>query len=392
MPFFSGPARYHFYVTTLRLRSLVAVLLGWFMALGGTTFHSHAQEQDLPPLIYVCPMHSDVTSHEDGECPICKMGLEPMRLDTTYTCPVHSVVSEKHAGKCPICGRVLGEVTVSVAWRCGGSDKDLMEPQKCTDGTTAVRVQKSLAHGNHNAQHGGQFFMASDYWHHVEGAYPSPGVFRLYLFDDYTKPLAAEKIKAVKARIVTKEETNPQTFVTREVAAVALTPSPDGPYLEAAIDAVPLPAELVVQAAFTAGGKEQRFDFTFNTHSVATTAETVDGAARLAIDVPDNVSEVLGMLVERRNAVRDLVERGSLSELWVPALQAKELALALEFHAREFTDKRRADIEIATRDVVLSAFRLDAAGDRGEREEVVKASGALVQAVTTIESLFGGRR
>ena len=57
MPFFSGAPRYHFYVTTLRLRSLVAVLLGWFMALGGTTFHSHAQEQDLPPLIYVCPMH-----------------------------------------------------------------------------------------------------------------------------------------------------------------------------------------------------------------------------------------------------------------------------------------------------------------------------------------------
>jgi len=76
----------------------------------------------------------------------------------------------------------------------------------------------------------------------------------------------------------------------------------------------------------------------------------------------------------------------------VPALQAKELALALEFHAREFSPQRRDDVEAATRDVVLSAFRLDAAGDRGERDEVVKASGALVQAVTKIESLFGGPR
>ncbi len=83
--------------------------------------HLHAQEQDLPPLIYVCPMHSDQVSHEDGECPICKMGLEPMRLDSVFTCPIHSVISAKAGGKCPICGRALGEVTVSVAWRCGGS-------------------------------------------------------------------------------------------------------------------------------------------------------------------------------------------------------------------------------------------------------------------------------
>ena len=375
-----------------RFTSFVAVVMGCLVASGAATFHGHAQEQDLPPLIYVCPMHSDVTDHKDGECSICGMGLEPMRLDTVNTCPIHSVVSERHAGKCPICGRVLGEVTVSVAWRCAGSDTDLMAPQPCKDGAPAVRVQKTLAHGNHNPQHGGQFFMASDYWHHVEGVYPSPGVFRLYLFDDYTKPLAAEKITAITARIVTKEETNPQTFVTREVTAVPLTPSADGPYLEAAIESVPLPAELVVQATFTAGGKEQRFDFTFNAHSVASAPETADGAARLAMEVPDNAAAVLGMLVERRNAVKDLVDKGGLSELWVPALQAKELALALEFHAREFPEKRRADVETATRTVVLSAFRLDAAGDRGEREEVMKASGALVQAVNTIESLFGGGR
>ena len=355
--------------------------------------HAQQQEQDLPPLIYVCPMHSDVTAHEDGECPICKMGLEPMRLDNVFTCPIHSVIAEKAGGKCPICGRTLGEVTVSVAWRCSGSETDVMTPQRCQDGTPAVRVQKTLAHGNHNPQHGGQFFMGSDYWHHVEGVYPSPGVFRLYLFDDYTKPLAADKIAAVAARVVTKEETNPQTFVTREVTAVTLRPSADGPYLEAAIESPPFPAALIVQATFTKGGKEQRFDFTFNEHSVAAAPETMDGAARLAMEVPDTASGVLSLLVERRDAVKTLVEKGGLSELWVPALQAKELALALEFHAREFSEKRRTDIETATRAVILAAFRLDAAGDRGERDEVVKASSALVQAVTTIESLFsGGRR
>ncbi|MEP7116364.1 MAG: heavy metal-binding domain-containing protein [Acidobacteriota bacterium] len=381
-------------MTAPRLRAVVAVVMGCVLVAGpfGWPDHVHAQEQDLPPLIYVCPMHSDVTSHEDGECPICKMGLEPMRLDSVYTCPIHSIVSEQHAGKCPICGRPLGQVTVSVAWRCVGSGPDLMAPQACADGTASVRVQKSLAHGNHNPQHGGQFFMASDYWHHVEGVYPTPNVFRLYLFDDYTKPLDAAKIAAVKARVVTHVETNPQTFATREVTAVALTPSQDGPYLEAAIETLPFPAEIVVQATFTPDGQEQRFDFTFNEHSVATTAESADGAARLNLEVPDTASEVLSLLVERRDAVQSLVARGGLSEVWVPALQAKELALALEFHAREFPEKRRAEVEAATRAVVLSAFRLDAAGDRGERDEVMKASTALVDAVSAIESLFGAPR
>ncbi len=360
-------------------------------SLSGAPAHVHGQAQELPPLVYVCPMHADQVAHEDGDCPICGMSLEPMRLDTVYTCPIHAVVSESKPGKCPICARPLGEVTISVAWKCAGVDKELTEPGACKDGTPAVRVQKTLAHGNHNPQHGGQFFMAADNWHHLEGVYPSPGVFRLFLFDDYTKPLTAEKIAAVKARVVTREETNPQTFETREVAAVPLAPSADGPYLEAAIGEVALPANLIVQASFTAGSKDQRFDFTFTEHSVAAPPTTIDGATRLAMDIPDDTGGVLAMLRERRDSVKEIVTRGSLTEVWVPALQAKELALALEMHAREFPEPRRVQVSTAVREVVVAAFRLDAAGDRGEREEVARASDVLLAAVGTIESLFTGR-
>lgn len=354
--------------------------------------HVHAQSQELPPLVYVCPMHSDQVSDHEGECPICQMTLEPMRLDTVFTCPIHSVVSEARAGKCPICGRTLGQVTVSVVWRCGGVDKDLISPDRCADGTTAVRVQRSLAHGNHNPQQGGQFFMAADSWHHLEGVYPSPGVFRLYLYNDYTKPLSAERFAAVKARVVTKEATNPQTYATTEVTAVPLTPSADGRYLEAAIETLPLPASLTVQAAFTPGSKEERFDFTFAEYSVASAPDGIDLATRLALDVPDDAPGVLNLLRERRAAVRDIVARGAFTEVWVPALQAKELALALELFAREFPEQRRQQVAAATRQVVLAAFRLDAAGDRGERDEVLKASTLLIEAVDVIESAFGAAR
>lgn len=376
-------------------RTRIAAGLVVVLAAGAFPFHArhlHGQEAELPPLVYVCPMHSDQVAHEDGECPLCKMGLEPMRLDTAYTCPVHSVVSERHPGKCPICARPLGEVTVSVSWRCAGSESPLIEPQTCRDGAPAVRVQKSLAHGNHNPQYGGQFFMAADYWHHIEGVYPSPGVFRLYLYDDYTKPLARARVEAVRARLVTQEETDPRTFVTKEVASVPLALSADGHYLEASTETVPLPANLVVQATLTADGQEQRFDFTFADYSVAAAPETMDGATRLAMDVPDDPHGVLTMLVERRDLLAETVARGGLSEVWVPALQAKELALALELHAREFPAERRAEVESATREIVLSAFRLDASGDRGERDQVAAAAAALADAVSTLESAFGVKR
>lgn len=370
----------------------IALVIGWLVAWSATSFHSHAQEQDLPPLVYVCPMHSDQVAHEDGECPICKMGLEPMRLDNVHTCPVHSVVAEKKPGKCPICGRTLGEITVSVAWRCSGVDKDLMEPQRCTDGTQAIRINKAAAHGNHNPQHGGQFFMAQDYWHHVEGVYPSPGVFRLYLYDDYTKPLAAAKVKAVKARLVTKEETDPKTFVTKEVASVPLTVAADGAYLEAALPPLTLPANLTMQAVFEPGGKEQRFDFAFGGFSTDSMPPATDVATRLMMDIPDNPRDLVKMLGERRDELTAVVGRGGLSEVWVPALQGKELALALELHAREFPASKRAVVEGASRAIVLAAFRLDSAGDRGEREVVERAAAEFASAVKTMEATFGGPR
>lgn len=372
------------------LRTLLT--LAWLVTWSATALQTHTHAQDaLPPLVYVCPMHSDQVAHEKGECPICKMPMEPMRLDQVYTCPVHAVVAEKHAGKCPICGRTMGEVTVKVAWRCGGVDKDLVEPQRCKDGTQAVKVQMAAAHGNHNPQHGGQFFMAQDYWHHVEGAYPSPGVFRLYLYDDYTKPLAADKVKEVRARLV-KEDTDKTTFDTKEVASTPLTLAAGGGYLEAAIDTLPLPANITMQATFGAGGKEQRFDFAFQDFSTDSAPVALDVATRLMMDIPDSAPDILKMLGERRDEMKDLLGRGGLSELWVPALQGKELALALEYHAREFPAAKQQAVASATREVVQAAFRLDSAGDRGERDAVVKAAEQFTQGVTALESAFGGRR
>jgi hypothetical protein len=189
-----------------------------------------------------------------------------------------------------------------------------------------------------------------------------------------------------------KEETDQKTFDTKEVASIPLTLAEGGAYLEASIDTLPLPANITMQAVFGPGGKEQRFDFAFEDFSTDSAPAALDVATRLMMDIPDSAPDILQMLGERRKEMTDLLGRGGLSELWVPALQGKELALALEFHAREFPAAKQATVAAATRDVVQAAFRLDSAGDRGERDGVLRAAEQFERGVTALEAAFGGKR
>ncbi len=159
-------------------------------------------------------------------------------------------------------------VTVEVAWACPvHSDVVQLDPGRCpVGGEELVRKQTVRPHEDHTPKHGGIFFMAPDNWHHLEGTYPEPGVFRIYLYDNYSRPLPAT---AASGRAVVKEEPG-EGGVPRELVAAPLVPSPDGGYLEARVDPLPLPAELTAKLTFhsaqpgaTGGGQEARFDFVF---------------------------------------------------------------------------------------------------------------------------------
>ena len=401
----------------------------------------------VPPLSMTCPMHPDVVESRPGSCPICKMALVPVRLDTAWMCPVHTTVMADNEGTCRICRRPLVQARVAVTWTCLSQQGiERLDPGTCPDGSAMVRRQTLRPHGNHNPQHGGQFFMAPDNWHHLEGTYARDRVFRLYLYDDYARSLPAADLRRVQARVVTRETFDAATRQTTELAAFPLRVGGNGTYLEARIDGVTLPAEMTAKLKIKPGAPEYRFDFTFAaptrepvpsavaartspaaprpreqaaarpstsaakaaTPATATAAPSPapradDGAASSApaapdpgdpalapLEIPGTMTGIVDALQRRERYIRDFIEQGNFAAVWVPAFHAKDLAVALEPHLGHLSPSARAGAEPALQEVVRLAWLLDAYGDVGNRQQLESGHAEFAAAVAAVVKAFAG--
>jgi hypothetical protein len=369
----------------------------------------------LPPLSYTCQHHPDVLEDRPGVCPLCKLALVPVRLDSSWMCPVHTAVIESERGACRLCRRQLVPVTVSLTWSCRGDTAAHLEPGLCSDGSPRIGQRALRPHGNHNPRHGGQFFMAPDNWHHIEGAYPSARSFRLYVYDDYGRPLPASTLKDVQARIVTKETFDPATRKTTEISAFPLRMSRNRGYLEARVDTATLPAEMTAKVRFGREVDEHRFDFTFDAFTKEPAAPTSVPAPNATSSVPaapppatvtppqpaqtsdstlgpqpipSSMAEILEELRGKDVQVRELIARGDFGAVWVPAFRAKDLAVALEPHLAHLAAQKRDEGEPALARVVRGAWLLDAAGDVGNRQQVEAAYTAFTTGVADVLAAF----
>jgi len=308
------------------------------------------------------------------------------QTESVWSCPVHAVVNEQNPGKCPICRRDLVLVTATVTWTCADHPEiDRPVRGKCADGSAMEKRYTQSTHANHNPRHGGLFFMAPDLWHHLEGAYVDE-VMRVYLYDDYTRPLAPELRNAVAGRIVTKETFDAATRTTKEITMFPLKLSADGEYLEARVGRLKFPADLTAKLRFTKGGDEYRFDFTFAEYSVDKSPTAVD--ATPLFEVPDDSAEVRRLLAERVAHIGDLVKKGAFGEVWVPAFQAKDLALALDVQTSQLAAAQRSRAHSALDRLIRAAWALDAAGDTGNRSDVEEAYRSLADASAEVIRLF----
>jgi hypothetical protein len=465
-----------------------------------------AAAQKLPPLSYVCtmPQDADVLEDHPGKCPKCGMELVPVRLDAKWWCPVHQAL-EVHdgPGKCRRDGRDLVQVTVSEYWTCSNApDKKELEPGSCSDGTPRKIGYELRAHGDHNPRHGGQFFMASDAWHHIEGTYPQNGLFRVFFYDNFTKPLAL-KGKGITGSLVIRDDKD------KEIASVPLAIGRDGSTMEAKVPAAnaALPLRATVKLKLTATTPEQPFDFQFNEYSkdtapagtpvgpTATPRPTTTGAAAAKTpsttaastakapaapaaskpaatasaakpasaappaapkapaatapatasapaatasapsasttptttaavqegssaqsqppdlyageiapmppalaaalnedSLPKTVPELIAELTNRSGQIDSLMKEGSLSEVWLPAMGTKTVALVLESHASALPPEKRAQVSSAVKRVVTSAWEIDGYGDLGNKTKIVEAYQRLSTAVNDLKAAYEGVR
>ncbi len=383
------------------------------------------RKEPLPPLSYVCPMtgDEDVIDDKPGKCPKCGMTLVPIRLVSVWTCAQQpGLVTKTQPGKCPVDGQPLVQMTMAESWTCPGSTTESTQPGTCADGSAMKAQYKLRPHGNHNPQHGGQFFMAPDNWHHLEGTYPQAGVFRMYLYDDYTKPLPRAQQREVTGAVAVGGKSYP------------LAPAANGRYLEAKINTT-LPAVLQAKLTFKPGGTANVFDFNFDkyskdaaaaptltkaapvvtppasppppTPSVASAAPMPSSAASsspalsaaapstsgvdpalIPLPVPDTVPEMLDQLRARTGQIGALIDKGLFADVYVPAFQAKDVALALEVHEKELPLEKQRVAEPAIAKLVRAAYLLDAFGDLGNKQQITAAFAEFTSASKDILSVF----
>jgi Heavy metal binding domain len=404
------------------MRALSLIILVGLLA--GCSSKPPADE--LPPVVYMCPMPKDaaVIADKAGKCPVCGMELKPARIVKAYSCLNNTAFIQATPGKCKLNGTDLVPITASMFWVCPQSpDKHELDPGKCADGSDRIQKFEPRLHGDHNPRHGGQLFMADDGWHHLEGTYPSPELFRVFFYDDWTRPLAPE---GFAARVTVKDSTG------KELTEIPLQKSSDAQTMEARIPKAPMPLIATVRVRFKPDEPEKIFDFTFKDYSKepggapATTSTTPPAtptpptptppapaptpapaaanqptpspefvATPLKSEpIPSSAREVLMEIDARRQELAQKIDQGApLVEFWFPALRTKDLALALiTDHLNEIPSRQRSTAEDAVSRLTRAAYAIDNFGDLGDREKLLSAYETFVAAANDLRSAYASVR
>lgn len=370
---------------------LVLTFLAFSTTLRAAPPRWNGEEESTTSIAWTCPVHREITESAPGRCSLCGRELVRTRVQQFWSCPLHAVVMKEAPGKCPVCGRELYLTSREISYSCPmHPDVHAIEPGACpVCGMTLVEGTSPRPHQDHNPKHGGIFFMAPDSWHHLEGTYPEEGLFRVYFYDNYSQPLSASPFKG---RAVLEESFDPATKKTLEVTAFPLTASADGSVLEARVGTGPLPREITAKVQFERDGPFERFDFVFSGVAEETQAPTAPSTNGSPTPEGQSLEAIAAGIVEREGRVRDLVERGALKEIYVPALEAKDLALALEGRLAEAPESARPSLRWAVKELVSAAWLLDDFGDLGNREKVRAAYQRFQEAAYVIASTNGVAR
>lgn len=113
--------------------------------------------------------------------------------------------------------------------------------------------------------------------------------------------------------------------------------------------------------------------------------------ALIPLPIPDTVPETLAQLRTRIDQIRGLIDSGSFASVYVPAFQAKDLALALDTHVKELPSDRQVSTSTEIANLVRVAYMLDAFGDIGNRQQITEAFIRFAAAAKGIDAGFSAK-
>ena len=149
-----------------------------------------------------------------------------------------------------------------VIWRVTNSGAPSGISEAATS-TADTQPRTGGPHADHDPKHGGTFFMAMNNHHHLEGVLESPGTFRVYVYDAFTRPLPPDQVRQISGTVVVGDSEN--------APEVPLSLSSDGETLQSDLGdkAIP-PVTLTLLVRFPGMTMEQRpelFTFPFSEYS-----------------------------------------------------------------------------------------------------------------------------
>ena len=248
----------------------------------------------------------------------------------------------------------------------------------------------AAAHMDHNPLHGGQFFMAANSYHHLEGALPRPGEFRLYVYDDFKQPVDPRNFAGQVVFEAWNEEAE-----SYDETRYPLAPTLGGDCL---ISEIPeeLPGEFFAHVWLA--GEQQRYDFYFE----ETTVEPPGGASRGTairagphshkrppMTIPQDPKALTALMANKRDRVRAQIENAEWLTLYVPAFDARDLAEALLDRLTGLSARQRGQARKAIGRVMQSAAELDRSGDLADRARAQRAFERFNGGVRELVNLVG---
>jgi hypothetical protein len=199
------------------------------------------------------------------------------------------------------------------------------------------------------------------------------------LYDDYTKPLPIARVREIAGRVTTADGKD-----------IPLTRN--GRVLEARVGQSSLPVILHAHVRFEPDGAEHLFDFTFSAltsdSAPAATSTTTARASAVptasmgaptpagiklglsASEIPTDVAALLKGLRDRSNQIAALIQHGQYGTVYVPAFEAKDLALSLDTKNATAPSNQRMILDSAIAQLVRDTYLLDAYGDLGNGQRI----------------------